>query len=36
MTNVIPIESILFASEMVGAVRGVGPPPGNLWIQAQN
>ena len=25
MTKVIPIESILFASEMVGAVRGVDP-----------
>ncbi len=28
MTKVIPIKNILFASEMVGAVRGVDPETG--------
>jgi 4-oxalmesaconate hydratase len=29
LTNVIPIENILFASEMVGAVRGIDPKSGH-------
>ena len=28
MTRVIPIKNILFASEMVGAVRGIDPETG--------
>jgi 4-oxalmesaconate hydratase len=28
MTKVIPVENILFASEMVGAVRGIDPETG--------
>ena len=29
LTEVIPVENILFASEMVGAVRGVDPETGH-------
>ena len=31
LTKVIPIENILFASEMVGAVRGIDPTTGNHY-----
>ena len=31
LTKVIPIENILFASEMVGAVRGIDPETGNHY-----
>ena len=31
LTKVIPIENILFASEMVGAVRGVDPRTGHNY-----
>jgi 4-oxalmesaconate hydratase len=31
LTNVIPVENILFASEMVGAVRGIDPETGNYY-----
>jgi 4-oxalmesaconate hydratase len=31
LTRVIPIENILFASEMVGAVRGVDPTTGHNY-----
>ena len=31
LTRVIPIENILFASEMVGAVRGVDPDTGHNY-----
>jgi 4-oxalmesaconate hydratase len=29
LTKVIPVDNILFASEMVGAVRGIDPETGN-------
>ena len=29
LTNVIPVENVLFASEMIGAVRGVDPQTGH-------
>jgi 4-oxalmesaconate hydratase len=29
LTEVIPVENILFASEMVGAVRGIDPETGH-------
>jgi 4-oxalmesaconate hydratase len=29
LTKVIPVENILFASEMIGAVRGIDPETGN-------
>ena len=29
LTNVIPVENILFASEMIGAVRGIDPETGH-------
>jgi 4-oxalmesaconate hydratase len=29
LTKVVPIENILFASEMVGAVRGIDPMTGH-------
>jgi 4-oxalmesaconate hydratase len=29
LTKVIPVENILFASEMVGAVRGIDPESGH-------
>jgi 4-oxalmesaconate hydratase len=28
---VIPVENILFASEMIGAVRGIDPETGNYY-----
>ena len=28
LTNVIPVENVLFASEMVGAVKGIDPETG--------
>jgi 4-oxalmesaconate hydratase len=31
LLNVVPTENILFASEMVGAVRGVDPDTGKYW-----
>ena len=31
LTRVIPAENILFASEMVGAVRGIDPETGNYY-----
>ena len=31
LMNVIPIENILFASEMIGAVRGIDPQTGNYF-----
>jgi 4-oxalmesaconate hydratase len=31
MTRVIPSDNILFASEMVGAVKGIDPETGNYF-----
>ena len=31
MTKVVPVKNILFASEMVGAVRGVDPETGHNY-----
>jgi 4-oxalmesaconate hydratase len=31
LTKVIPIDNILFASEMVGAVRGIDPETGQYY-----
>src|SRR5205085_435778 len=31
LTKVIPVDNILFASEMVGAVRGIDPNTGNYY-----
>ena len=31
LTRVIPVDNILFASEMVGAVRGIDPETGNYF-----
>jgi 4-oxalmesaconate hydratase len=31
LLKVVPIDNILFASEMVGAVRGVDPDPGHYY-----
>jgi len=31
LTKVIPVDNILFASEMVGAVRGIDPETGNYF-----
>jgi 4-oxalmesaconate hydratase len=31
LMKVIPVENILFASEMVGAVRGIDPETGNFY-----
>ena len=31
LTKVIPVENILFASEMIGAVRGIDPETGNYF-----
>jgi 4-oxalmesaconate hydratase len=31
LLKVVPIENILFASEMVGAVKGVDPETGNYF-----
>jgi 4-oxalmesaconate hydratase len=42
LTKVIPVENILFASEMIGAVRGIDPETGyyfddtKRYIQASN
>ncbi|MFZ4481892.1 MAG: amidohydrolase family protein, partial [Rhodoferax sp.] len=30
-TKVIPVDNILFASEMIGAVRGIDPETGNYY-----
>jgi 4-oxalmesaconate hydratase len=31
LTRVIPLENILFASEMIGAVRGIDPETGHPY-----
>ena len=31
LTKVIPVKNILFASEMIGAVRGIDPETGNYY-----
>jgi 4-oxalmesaconate hydratase len=31
LTQVVPVENILFASEMIGAVRGIDPETGNYY-----
>ena len=31
LTNVIPVDNILFASEMIGAVRGIDPETGHYF-----
>ena len=31
LTQVIPVDNILFASEMIGAVRGIDPETGNYY-----
>ncbi len=31
LTKVIPVDNILFASEMIGAVRGIDPETGNFY-----
>ncbi len=31
LTNVIPVDNILFASEMIGAVRGIDPETGHYY-----
>jgi 4-oxalmesaconate hydratase len=31
LTRVIPVENVLFASEMIGAVRGIDPETGNYY-----
>jgi 4-oxalmesaconate hydratase len=31
LTRVIPVDNILFASEMIGAVRGIDPETGNYY-----
>jgi 4-oxalmesaconate hydratase len=31
LTKVVPIDNILFGSEMVGAVRGIDPRTGNYY-----
>jgi len=31
LTEVIPVDNILFASEMIGAVRGVDPETGHYY-----
>ncbi len=31
LTKVIPVENVLFASEMIGAVRGVDPETGHNY-----
>jgi 4-oxalmesaconate hydratase len=31
LTSVVPVENILFASEMLGAVRGINPQTGASW-----
>jgi len=31
LTRVIPVDNILFASEMIGAVRGIDPETGHYY-----
>jgi 4-oxalmesaconate hydratase len=31
LVDVVPAENLLFASEMVGAVRGIDPETGEYW-----
>ncbi|MDE2565358.1 MAG: amidohydrolase family protein, partial [Burkholderiales bacterium] len=31
LTQVIPVDNILFASEMIGAVRGIDPETGHYY-----
>ena len=31
LTKVIPVQNILFASEMIGAVRGIDPETGHYY-----
>ena len=31
LTKVIPVKNILFASEMIGAVRGIDPETGHYY-----
>jgi 4-oxalmesaconate hydratase len=31
LTNVVPIDNVLFASEMIGAVRGIDPETGHYF-----
>jgi 4-oxalmesaconate hydratase len=31
LTKVIPVKNVLFASEMIGAVRGIDPETGNYY-----
>jgi 4-oxalmesaconate hydratase len=31
LTQVIPVKNILFASEMIGAVRGIDPETGHYY-----
>ena len=31
LTKVIPVKNVLFASEMIGAVRGIDPQTGNYY-----
>jgi len=31
LTRVVPVENVLFASEMLGAVRGTNPETGSGW-----
>ena len=31
LTKVIPVDNVLFASEMIGAVRGIDPETGNYY-----
>ena len=35
LTRVIPVDNILFASEMIGAVRGIDPETGSLLRRHQ-
>ena len=35
LTKVIPVDNILFASEMIGAVRGIDPETGHLLRRHQ-
>jgi 4-oxalmesaconate hydratase len=36
LTRVIPVDNILFASEMVGAVRGIDPETGRHYDDTRN
>jgi 4-oxalmesaconate hydratase len=31
LNTVIPVKNVLFASEMIGAVRGIDPTTGNYY-----